>query len=109
MIIKEVDDDGDGRISFDEFARAVVKGDSTQTNLWSLLHEDAALLSGVQSAIKRFKNFKDPNHVYSPTDEVMTTQEEQYARDLDEALQSASLGFTILAVSSVIRKLIFKI
>jgi hypothetical protein len=100
-IISEVDEDGDGRISLQEFESAVISGKAKRTKLWATLHEDVALLSGSQMAMKRFREFQN-----SSKQAMVSVGKDG---ELKESLKGAGMGCSMLAMAAVTRRLIFKL
>ena len=103
-IMRTIDVNGDGKISYEEFKTAIKSGSIKSTVLWRLLSDD--LEKGAKGAIKRLQNMS----VSDADITVRTAMEEaKDKKDRQDALNSASIGGSALLFLAFIRRFFMKI
>jgi hypothetical protein len=99
-IMAAVDENGDGKISFEEFKNAIESGAMKKTVLWGILSDD--LQKGAKAALKRLENLQS-----STKDAAQNDTKD--IKDREDALKSAAIGGSAFISLALIRKFILKI
>jgi hypothetical protein len=97
-IIKEIDKNNDGIISFDEFNDAIVSGTVKKTALWGILNGDINVQKGAKAVLKRIENLKN-----------LETENANENKDREEAIKNAYVGGSLLVFIASFRKFVLKI